>query len=355
MRRSRGLTMVELLISLAIGTFVVMGAVFVYSQSRTTYALNEQVARLQENGRYVLAVMEPDIQLAGNFGGTNEPEQIIWDAAEIDASQMKPTNPAVAGAPAAVHTCGINFALYLLMPVQGSNNSYGLGCAVAAAAGGALATADTLTIRRSETEALAAASNARIQIYTNRLVKAQQRVFWSATAPGPINNVNEIYNLTFRSYYVGLNSSMRAGMPTLWRKVLGTNGGAPAVLDEEVMPGVEDFQVEFGVDTGDHNGVAGIDNDVTFPIGVADDANGVISRWVQPNAIGLNPFPVGNQWQVVAVRVWVRMRSDTPEPSFTDTRTYNYAGVSYTPAGALRNFRRLLVSRTIYVRNARVF
>jgi type IV pilus assembly protein PilW len=354
MRRSRGVTMIELLISLAIGSFVIMGAVFVYSQSRTTYALNEQVARLQENGRYVLAMMEPDIQLAGNYGGTNEPEQIIWDATEVDANQLKPSDAAVG--PAAVHTCGNNFGLYLLMPIQGSNNSYGLGCAVAAQAGSAVATADTLTIRRAETEEQAAATATRIQIYTNRLVKSQQRVFWSATAPGPLDNsVNDLYNLTFHSYYVGANSSMRTGLPTLWRKVLGSSGAAPAVLNEEVMPGVEDFQVEFGVDDGDHNGDGAIDNDQNPPIGVADDVNGVISRWVAPSALGLNPFPAGSQWQVVAVRVWVRLRSDTPEPSFKDTKTYDYAGVSYTPTGAEQNFRRLLVSRTIYVRNSRVF
>jgi type IV pilus assembly protein PilW len=331
-----------------------MGAVFVYQQSRSSYQVNEQVARLQENGRYALALMGPDIQLAGNYGGSNQGEHVKWIPDDRFAAEIKPTDLPITG-PGAIHDCGNNFALYLIVPVQGTNNSYGLGCAPGGQAGVAVATADTLTIRRTESTPRASASAAFIQVYTNKLVKQDQRAFLSNIAPGPINEYNQIYNLTFRSYYIGTNSSTRVGMPTLWRKVLSTDTFAPTVIDEEIMPGVEDFQVEFGVDTGDYNADGALDNDQEPPIGVADDANGRITRWVRPNAPELAPWPAGRQWQVVAVRVWLRLRSDMPEPNFTDTETYDYAGVVFTPAGAERSFRRLVVSRTFYLRNARIF
>ena len=71
MNRSRGLSLVELMVALAIGSLLIAGAVYVYSQSRNTQRVSETVARLQENGRYVFSVIEPDIQLAGYFGFSN--------------------------------------------------------------------------------------------------------------------------------------------------------------------------------------------------------------------------------------------------------------------------------------------
>jgi hypothetical protein len=57
--------------------------------------------------------------------------------------------------------------------------------------------------------------------------------------------------------------------------------------------------------------------------------------------------------QIVSVRVWLRVRADEAEPSFDDTQTYRYADVEFTPAGRERHFRRVLMSRTMTLRNAR--
>ena len=57
--------------------------------------------------------------------------------------------------------------------------------------------------------------------------------------------------------------------------------------------------------------------------------------------------------QIVSVRIWMRVRGDVPERGFTDNRNYQYAGVNYTPAGAEATFRRMLISRTIQLRNTR--
>ena len=70
--------MVELLVALAIGSVLIIGAVYVYSQSRRTHTLSDAVARLQENGRFVFSVIEPDIQLAGYYGFSNVPDNIKY-------------------------------------------------------------------------------------------------------------------------------------------------------------------------------------------------------------------------------------------------------------------------------------
>ena len=55
--------------------------------------------------------------------------------------------------------------------------------------------------------------------------------------------------------------------------------------------------------------------------------------------------------QVLAVRVWLRIRADRPENGFTDTANYVYA--DRNQAALNDAFRRSVVTKTIYVRNAR--
>jgi hypothetical protein len=203
---------------------------------------------------------------------------------------------------------------------------------------------------------------AKVQIYASRLVGSEQWLFSSNTAPGVTDTQHEIRDMIYRRYYIGANSRTRPNFPTLWRKSLAPNsaGSAPEVVDEEILPGVEDFQIQFGIDTGDRNADGVPDIDVDPADGQPDTLNGVVSRWVQPNStliLSKSQDAAGIGAQVVAVRVWLRLRADAPEVGFLDTRSYQYAGQStaWTPPSALNTTRRLLVSRTFYVRNARVF
>jgi len=346
--------MVELLVGLAISSFIIIGTVFVYSQSRTTYALNDTQARLQEYGRFALGVMEPDLQLAGYFGFSNNPSDLRYldsSGSEFPISQLEQVDAPLVVTPAAIHTCGNNFVVDLLATVQGTDGTYP-GSGGCAAAGGHVADSDTFTIRRAATAQAATARADRIQLYVNALKRSNQYVFNSGTAPGAVDEFREIRDLVVRMYYVSQNSDGREGVPSLRRKNLTTVGGAPGIADEEILPGVEDMQVQFGVDTGDHDGIAGIDQDEDAN-GVPDNPNGVVSRWVSPTDDVLMAPPLGRKAQVVAVRVWLRIRADDPEVGFTDGRTYTYAGIDYTPAGTDASFRRILVSRTVYLRNAR--
>ena len=130
-------------------------------------------------------------------------------------------------------------------------------------------------------------------------------------------------------------------------------GAGEAFTDQELVPGVEDLQVQFGIDTGDYDNDGIIDRDLNGN-GIPDGANGIATRYVNPNDPILGPPPGGRSAQIVTVRLWLRLRSELPETGFADTRTYQYAsGVPCTPAGAAAGFRRVLVTRTIYLRNAR--
>jgi hypothetical protein len=53
----------------------------------------------------------------------------------------------------------------------------------------------------------------------------------------------------------------------------------------------------------------------------------------------------------LAVRVWVRVRAERAERGFRDTAKYVYADQDVGPFNDA--FRRVVVSKTVYLRNAR--
>ena len=65
------MTMVELLVALAIGSFLMIGAVQVYNQSRQAYVINDSIARVQETAQFAMDTVEADLRMASNWGQTS--------------------------------------------------------------------------------------------------------------------------------------------------------------------------------------------------------------------------------------------------------------------------------------------
>ncbi len=367
-RRGRaiaGLSLVELMVALVIGSLLIVGAVSVYANSRTTYTVNEAVARLQEQGRYALSIVEPDIELAGYYGFTNSsdtlrlvrgaaPETVLATAAALRQTPIPPAAPAPVPAPGlggAALACGTNFAVDVLMPVQGSNDAFTLGPDATGACApfgvGAALDSDTLTLRRASSEPTDLQAG-RLQIFASRFnSQKSQALFADGVAPAVIDADNRVHDLLVRTYYVSRDAEGRAGFPSLRMKALTSVGGGPAFEDTEIMAGVEDLQVQFGIDTGDYDNDGVVDADADVNGDGIPESDGRATRYVNPD------FPGLDRLQVVSVRLWLRVRGERPEPEIDDTRNYRYADVDYTPAGAERRFRRMLLTRTIMLRNSR--
>ena len=355
--RAAGLTLVELLVAMTIGLVLIIGATQVYVDSSKAYGINETTARLQENARYALSVLEPDIRMSGYWGLTNVSDGLTGIAQPTDAQSAL-------GAPAA-STCGVNFPLLLGSPVQGTNDSYAATCAANSAA---MPNADTITVRRASTITVPpATASGPLRICSTRtsgLLVTDITGSFCQEANAQINNL--IVNL----YYVDQSSS-QAGVPSLRRKAL--NAG-PAFQDDEIVPGVEDLQVQYGVD---------LSGGFPPPSGAASDTSGAASEYLNAGAALtnlLNPppaIPATTPAQIVAVRIWLLVRTDAPEAGFTDDRIYEYGDrlaangttgdltnladstKAYQPSlstdnsfTGVKHYRRLLVSKTIRLRNA---
>jgi hypothetical protein len=238
--------------------------------------------------------------------------------------------PRVPLQPASVHDCGTNFAYDLAIAVEASNNRFATGidpprCAPTAAAGGAQAGADTLTVRRTSSEP-AALIPGKLQLYARRFARESgQALFTDGRAPGTLDADRRVFDVVVRTYYVARNSVERAGWPALRAKTLTEIGGEPRFRDEEILPGVEDLQVQFGI---------------------ADTTSGIrVTRYVDPDDEALREFPPR------AVRIWMRIRADSTERNYRDDRSWRYADTEFAPAVAEQGFRRTLITRTVMLRN----
>lgn len=326
-RRQRGLSVVELMVSMAIGVFLLAGAVTVFGKTRDLYRTNDAAARLQETARYAVSTIEADLRMA-NYWGLNSradlvengPALDLGNLPAVDATYMLPAD--LVAYTGAINACGAMWAVKLPAYVEGSNNAYGLACA---AFSGAVAGADQLTVRRASTQLIGAAalpdSAGQIKVQTSRV---QGTLFSGGVLPaGYLPPLSESRALVAHGYYVDQDSDQRPGTPSLRRKQLGFLGGAPAIIDQQIVPGVEDLQVEFGADQN-------ADQNADYFVG------------------DMTAIPAGHA--VVAVRFWMLVRAEQPDFTYTDDRTYTYADRVVTPNDA---FRRVLVSKTVALRNTR--
>jgi prepilin-type N-terminal cleavage/methylation domain-containing protein len=318
--KQAGMTLIELMVALAIGAFLMIGAITVFMQSRTTFRLMESVARLQENARFALGFLEPDIRMAHYWGLTTL------------------TNAGNRVAPSGANTwgkdpCTANAPRVLDIAVGGSNNSYQFSCA---AQGTAETNADTLVVRRAseDPELGALVGGATLRLQTARSPAIEPQIFVGTAVPGGFNAAtSQTHRLLVSGYYVDRQSSLGA-VPSLRVKTLLATG---AIQDQEVVAGVEDLQIELGVDTDppDSDDRGSIDRYVNI-----DDP------MIDPSNAGFNPDAL-----VLGVRIWLRVRAERPENGFTDTANYVYADQAVGPFNDA--FRRVVVSKTIYLRNAR--
>lgn len=339
-----GFTLIELMISITIGSLLILGAAYAFQSAKQTYSVNENLARLQEQTQYVLGVLEEDVQIA-NFWGLHNSRTSVFRHSKAVAN---PIVTAIAG------DCKDNWALDLSRGINGTNdvdpsnsvlstNSWGETCITADRY---LANTDTLVIRHADTIPVAAPVVG--SAYVTSEETPQSVVFLNTDIPSIAGANASYYELRSHGYYVRPYSYTQSDdvtplnkpvdyIPMLRRISLSNGATNPVVEDEEIAIGVQDFQIEFGVDTSP----------------IDSNERGSVNRYVTPDSLLIDPLDATGVYnpeaQVVSVRIWLLMRSQNIENDFINDTTYNYADKVVGPFND--GIRRLLVSKTLQVRN----
>ena len=333
--RERGFTLVELMVTLALGLFLAFGLIRVFASSNDSYYALSQAAEQIENGRYAMDTLKKDLMHAGYYG----------EFAFAAATGTVLPNPCVIPTDVAT-TATVRSALPFHIQGYDSPATPPIGCIDD---DNHVANTDILVIRRVGTNfELKCPTPPAVQVDP---VLKQNELYLQATAvstdsSNPVLGLSsgawntdkanfsmrckdgssfaEIRKYILRIYYISPCSVPASGtvcgadadggrpIPTLKRLDLSLNGGALSFRTETIAEGIENLQIDYGVDT-DGDGLAD-GNFVTTPPSV--------DRW----------------GDVVAAHIHLLARNIRISAGHTDTKTYNLGvGGSVTPGG---NFRR---------------
>jgi type IV pilus assembly protein PilW len=351
-RTLRGFTVLEILVAMVISLFLLAGILTLFSNSRTSYETNDRLARIQENGRLALDMIARDVRGAGNLGCAkpngksltnilNNSSDLLWNFAvpvqgfnasstswapalvspvATDRADTDGTGPDVDGPTPGNDVLVIRGPRRDTSPQVVNTNMTGTASVLVNKTAGGLKTGD-IAIISSCTQA----SVFKVTSYTastGTILHASGGSTAGANSSADINgqydaSASVVFPVEAVVYFV--DTSTAAPAPgvigtSLWRRAGNNN-------PEEVVEGVDSFQVQFGVDTNNNN---------------LADAYRVASA-------------VTNWNQVVAVRVALLMRSLTPYGSDTDETDRTLLGQSI-PA-THDHYQRLVFTTTMTLRN----
>lgn len=323
--QQEGLTLVELMISLLLGVILSTGIVGVYLESKRNYAVEEEMARMQENGRFSINLLKRELNMAGLFGGSLEADEITAQAVSTDCA-------------------GSNWALDASEAIEFTNN-HNSSASPTTINGTTLTCIDgndiqpqtgVITIKRTSGEP--AVKMGRGVWETNYTSSSDQKWFLQITNFGDGKNWSKLPTTTLDSldpndpdvieaywlaytkvFYVRkFSESASDGIPTLCVETLEGDDMVQRCLVE----GIEELQIEFGIDS---------------------DSDGVVERYTSaPSSAQMS--------NAVIARVYLLVRSIDEMHDYTNTKTYQLG--QRTIAAKNDGYLRRVFTTTVQVRNA---
>jgi type IV pilus assembly protein PilW len=313
-----GFTLVELMIAMVLGLIVAGGVVQIFVQGRQSYRVDQQVAGMQDEARFALDEMSRDLRMASFLGESLVPATVGQAPGLAVATDCGPAGQPnwVLGLSDAV-TNEIN-TLSTVDNATGATANAGFSCINAAEV---RANTDVVGVKRvlGDGTPLANLQDGTTYIRTNGAFGVMYTAPAFGAVPAPF--VDREY--APRIYYIRNFSEVPGdGVPSLCRKVLAP-GAPPSMTTECIARGIEDLQVEFGLDT---------------------DSNGTPNRYLA------NPTLAQLQ-QVVTVKLYLLARTQAIDIRQTDDRSYQVSNApAYQPSD---NFHRRLYAITVGVYNRR--
>ena len=356
----RGFSMVELMVALVITLILLAGIGQIFLSSKKSFTIQNNLARIQENGRYAMEVVVSDLRRAGYWGGNadiksidgSEGTYLVDDEACTDSTPDGPSN----------WVRMLNRSIYGLDLTGDEKPSVNNYSCIQDAGATPYVRGDVMLVRYAHASAVGSitkplpCATGKTTIkdcypdeYFLRSSLFRGRLFKGSESEDPVNTLVapaiRTAELVAHAYYIGTSSNTSAcpadgAVPSLFRVELSSSGGLSV---EEIAYGVDNLQIKYGVDTS---------------------GNGIVNRYYDADEINPKPKPTPKNpavvlpeiyWEdVISTRVWLLLRAECPETGYTNDNTYAMGNENYTPADtAGRGYRRKLYTSTIHMRNNR--
>ena len=345
----RGLTLIELMISISIGLVVVGAVTYLYVGSKGAYRGNASLARIQEAGRFALDSITRDVRRAGSLGcgslasiSTNQP--VVPSVFVPSGTGNDPTVLTLDATGKTMPILGFKTAAFAALPTAPpagwvppaggvrpppSAPTYwggdilqlqvasGLPVRMSAGvdtANGTITIADntvpggTANFKQSDYALLADCSSAAIfQVTTAPPVTAPALLSYATGGAVPalpasisVNTFPTVQHFDQVTYYVGQVPNSNPVVPALYRYSMSSN------TVEEVVDNIEDMDVVYGVDNTPNDGITAAD--------IFEHADQVVD-WSKVVSVRIALIAVGDQRGVAPANQTLLFRGNDPNPT----------------------------------------
>ncbi|MGS3140212.1 PilW family protein [Aeromonas sanarellii] len=324
---SRGFTLVEWLVAMLLGLFLLAGVFTVFVMSRSSsedaFAQNE----LQENGRLAIRLISQDIKWAGFFGA------YTGQSTQVGSSLSLSTGSTILSTSDCLDERSVGSLPSPIGPIRGLwvsrvSATKGLSGFTCIDASDRVANSDVISIKRLVGRPIPASEALDANRFYMAANSQEARVIKGSEAR-PLfgaNNESQIWEYQHYIYYL----SQEDGIPVLRKRYLTVNGGS-SLIGGAMAEGVEHMVLMFGID------------DSVIP-------DGRIDRYLSADQMAAQSW---NEGRVLGVRLFLLIRAAKESARYKNNNTYQLGNLPPIKGNG-DGYRRLLLESSIALRNPQI-
>ena len=347
--QQRGLSIMELMISIAIGMIVLTGISLLFvSSSSSTRELVKSAQQL-ENGRFAIETLRQELMHAGFYGqfaslpaapaAVPDPCDVssattLYNATPIAVQIIDGTGTRPSCIPSADYVAGTD----ILVVRRASTQVVPVGTAT---------TSGEIYIQANPVAAEIQTGNGSTMTTTSTAAGAAATILNRDSTAAPIRKYSVVI------YYVapcsvpagggttctGASDDRGKPVPSLKRRYLTVSGGAATMVAEAIVEGIQNLQIEVGID----------DTPTTVGTLTGYPGDGSADRFSACSSSG--PCTVTDLSNIVGARVYVLARNTETTTGYTDTKTYSLGSLASAVVAPGDSYKRHVYSTEVRIVN----
>lgn len=311
--------MVELMVAMLLSAILGGGIISVFVNNSASFKQDENILRMQDDARHALRELAFDVSMAGHYGDLLVPESVTPDTGLAVTQDCGPAGDL--NWIYRVSEVGTGNSLSVTA-IDNASNTQAAGQHSCFAGGEVLEGTDIVSVKRVVGGSAAALRDGGVYLRTNGTVGLLFRSPLTAAPAIPVVAPRADWEYRPRIYYIRQFSNTPGdGIPALCRKAL--TGAGPSMTTECIATGIENLQIEYGIDTTSDG---------------------------QPNAFLQNPT-VAEIQDAVSARIFILARTTENDTRYTNAKTFSISNSpDYTPTDS---FHRRVFSTSVSIQNIR--
>lgn len=313
-----GVTMVELMVAMLLSVILGGAIISVFVNSTQSFKQDDNILNMQDDARHALRQVAFDVSMAGHYADLVVPSVVTPDPSLVIGADCGPAGELNWMYRTTDAVTGESLSITILDNVTSAQVVAAHSCFFG---GEVQPGTDVVAIKRVVGGSAAVLRNGGVYLRTNGTVGLLYRAPIGVPAI-VVAPPNDDWEFRPSIYYIRQFADTPGdGIPTLCRKVLA--GAGPAMTTECLATGIENLQLEYGIDTTSDG---------------------------QPNVFLSNPSLAQIQ-DVVSARIFVLARTTEIDTRYTNAKTFSISNSpDYTPNDT---FHRRVFSTSVSVQNIR--